>query len=101
MKSKSGYSLYADGVTDSRPRCDVSPTDAPHDSLPGRGREPPRVRPARAFPSARVMSARSHQRQTTRLFAEELEEELDEADKEELETRKEGEILAKKLRSNM
>ena len=55
----------------------------------------------RAFPSARVMSARSHQRQTTRLFAEELEEELDEADKEELETRKEGEILAKKLRSNM
>ena len=47
------------------------------------------------------MSARSHQRQTTRLFAEELEEELDEADKEELETRKEGEILAKKLRSNM
>ena len=44
----------------------------------------------RAFPSARVMSARSHQRQTTRLFAEELEEELDEADKEELETRKDG-----------
>ena len=44
------------------------------------------------------LSARSGQR--TRLFAEELEE-LDEADIEELETRKEGEILARKLRSNM
>jgi len=46
-----------------------------------------------------VLSARTLQQQT-RLFAEELEE-LDEADIEELETRKEGEVLARKLRSNM
>ena len=46
-----------------------------------------------------VLSARTLQQQT-RLFADELEE-LDEADIEELETRKEGEVLARKLRSNM